>query len=40
MVERRRRSPEWLDRTRDALQILTVLAGEIAKLIDAVRHIC
>ncbi len=37
METARRRYPEWLDRVREALKILTALAGEVARLIAAVR---
>ena len=34
-----RHHPEWMDRVREALQVLAGLAGEIARLISAIRSI-
>ena len=38
MADRRRR-PDWWERAREALQVLAGLAGEIARLINAIRSI-
>jgi hypothetical protein len=37
MVTGSRRRPDWLDRAREALQVLAGLVGEVARLIAAIR---
>jgi hypothetical protein len=37
MVTGRRRRPDWLDRAKEALRVVAGLAGEVARLIAAIR---
>ena len=39
MVAKRRHRPDSWDRTRDVLRLLTGLAGEVVRLIAAIRGI-
>ena len=40
METRRLDRPDWWCRVKEALQVLTGLAGGAAELIDAIRRIC